>query len=595
MILYLYTNSHYITLVFLFMIFIFKILHYLLSIKRGAVERSILKSIYLLSSTLMFLFFLVFNLSASDQHESSAFFATSSSAFSATSSSALSSEASTSSVSSSIDIESKGSQSQGVDLCKGNRPSIKNDDSSKEFALLTNSARRILTVPSIDFAVPWDFTEMLPGENDYPKLKDISDINSGKLLPKEVVGKLLKSRYGLISAGLNTANGETTETVDVKTRHHQLLKDLKAEQFTKEGRKQFDFIQEVEGRYGGPPELSLFIHFTSAKTVKDIENDINLLKKLGRKFGQDSVIYSIHGRQFMIYTTDITHGTPVVRSGKMYTGVGLTVFENEPGDFYTKFYTSQGSYFFTLNFDFNQLQESWEAWKGHFFKETESKFTNFTFYKNVDQQLALLSSSSSGETSSNTTNTTTSQPILTILRGLENYREWAIDAMKSSSPESPVFAINKDALIYEMEQEMYEGKDTKHALSSFEINYTRDGANNRMEVIARKIMSNKIRPNIVVGAVHINASTLVPWVLLALEYGYKVVAVNTGELINRHHYLTFLDFKVNEFKDWKKDQLLVALPSKSSSSSKIVKVPQVHEVEFKNFSEFLNWAQLQKM
>ena len=88
-------------------------------------------------------------------------------------------------------------------------------------------------------------------------------------------------------------------------------------------------FEEVKGHYGAP-ERSFIIHNISEDAIK----------KLGKDFGQESVIHSVGGHHKLHYTNG-------PKAGHYQEGRGLEVFDKPPEDFYTEL---PGHGYFRLHF-----------------------------------------------------------------------------------------------------------------------------------------------------------------------------------------------------------------------------------------------------
>lgn len=92
---------------------------------------------------------------------------------------------------------------------------------------------------------------------------------------------------------------------------------------------------ERQGSYGGP-ERSWMVYGPTREQ----------LMELGRKYGQDSVIFSNNGKDEMIYTNGD-------KAGHYHLGTGREVFAENPGDYYT--HMPEANAYFRMNFDFDNL------------------------------------------------------------------------------------------------------------------------------------------------------------------------------------------------------------------------------------------------
>lgn len=166
-------------------------------------------------------------------------------------------------------------------------------------------------------------------------------VESGEIRPdKQELDSLLNTGpVGFISAGKNPNNddddGLTDE--DIAERQAKLAEDL-----TSAG---FKFVR-IKGRYGNDEDSFIVRLPQDAKSA---------LVALGKKYGQDSVIYSEKGDNELIYTTGNN-------AGKANRGKGFEYLPDAE-DYYSE-YQPEGSdepLKFSLNFDFNQLHDVRES------------------------------------------------------------------------------------------------------------------------------------------------------------------------------------------------------------------------------------------
>ena len=158
-----------------------------------------------------------------------------------------------------------------------------------------------------------------------------------KLTKKEVTSLLEKGRVGFISAGKNPASTSTSELglgeQAIEDRSEQLKKELVA--------KGLKFVP-VKGKYG-EEEDSFMVMIPDAKRSEMVT--------MGRKYNQDSIIYSDHNKNEMIYTTGANTGSRSV-------GEGFKYLEAKTSDFYSEITTREGDTIkFTLNFDFGVMEK----------------------------------------------------------------------------------------------------------------------------------------------------------------------------------------------------------------------------------------------
>lgn len=158
-----------------------------------------------------------------------------------------------------------------------------------------------------------------------------------KLSKTEVTTLLEKGRVGFISAGKNPSSTSTDELglseKDITSRGDSLQKELIAMglKFTK-----------VHGKYG-EEEDSFMVMIPDAERSEMVN--------LGRKYNQDSIIYSDHNKNEMIFTTGSN-------TGQRHTGSGFKYLDSKTADFYTEIDTGQDKPLkFMLKFDFGKLEK----------------------------------------------------------------------------------------------------------------------------------------------------------------------------------------------------------------------------------------------
>jgi predicted ABC-type ATPase len=157
-------------------------------------------------------------------------------------------------------------------------------------------------------------------------------------LTKSELTELLDSgTYAFISAGVNPSDEKDRGLDDkkVKARYDELEKELVDKGYA---------YTRVKGHYGEAEDSFL---------VMAHEADRKHVMELGKKMNQDSVIYSEGGKHEMIYTTG-------ENAGKKHDGSGHQVIPNAE-DYYTELTHPDGSTTrFSLNFDFDKINEAGE-------------------------------------------------------------------------------------------------------------------------------------------------------------------------------------------------------------------------------------------
>lgn len=157
-----------------------------------------------------------------------------------------------------------------------------------------------------------------------------------KLSEKEVYTMLEKGRVGILSAGVNPNDlkekGKSQK--ELKKRHKSLEKDLIQKGYT---------YMNVHGKYEDE-EDSIMVFMNDASKDDVVE--------LGKKYNQDSVIYSVGNKNELIYTTG-------KNAGKANSGEGFDKPTQAAKDFYTEFKTEKGkSKRFALKLDLDKIVDS---------------------------------------------------------------------------------------------------------------------------------------------------------------------------------------------------------------------------------------------
>jgi hypothetical protein len=151
------------------------------------------------------------------------------------------------------------------------------------------------------------------------------------LLKIEAAYLLKKGVFGLISAGRNPASALDRHLTDedIDRRYQDLQGDLKD--------KGLKWVK-VRGNYDGEEDSMMVLN-------PDIHREE--LVELGAKYNQDSVIFTDHGKNELIYTTG-------EHKGERNEGSG---FQETPDadNYYTDLKTVKGHIKFSLNFDFDKF------------------------------------------------------------------------------------------------------------------------------------------------------------------------------------------------------------------------------------------------
>lgn len=154
-------------------------------------------------------------------------------------------------------------------------------------------------------------------------------------LTRDELQTVLESgKYALVSAGRNPANEADVKLTDkqISQRYQALQNDLKYSG---------NAYSKVAGHYGGKEDSFLVM-------VHDANKDE--IKKLGKKYNQDSVIYSEGGKHEM-------HFTSGPNEGKVHKGEGLDPSAESKDDYYSEVQTEDGKKVkFSLNFDFDKME-----------------------------------------------------------------------------------------------------------------------------------------------------------------------------------------------------------------------------------------------
>jgi hypothetical protein len=158
-----------------------------------------------------------------------------------------------------------------------------------------------------------------------------------KLTHDEIKTVLQKMNVGVVSAGRNPKDPKDMAMSDaqIEARYGKLKKDLIA--------KGYQFV-EGEGKYEGLTEKSLIVMMPDADEKDVVE--------LGKKYNQDSVIFSEKNINKMIYTVG-------ENAGKFYKGEGFEEKSPDTSDFYTQIgLAGNKTMKFLMNFNFDKLEKS---------------------------------------------------------------------------------------------------------------------------------------------------------------------------------------------------------------------------------------------
>lgn len=184
-------------------------------------------------------------------------------------------------------------------------------------------------------------TEVGPKHGTKVTLEKLRRLGKGKgrhvdLTRAELEQVLNTGKFALVSAGTNPNHEEDKHLTEdeVRERHKKLGEDLKQEGFA---------FTNVQGHYGGIEDSYLVM-------IHDADRDY--VRKVGKKFNQDSVIYGEDGKWEMHYTVG-EHAD----KNEMLTGKGWEA-KDDAEDYYTAFQHPDGSTTkFSLNFDWDNYQE----------------------------------------------------------------------------------------------------------------------------------------------------------------------------------------------------------------------------------------------
>lgn len=152
-----------------------------------------------------------------------------------------------------------------------------------------------------------------------------------ELNSREIKAILTKGVYGIIGAGKNPNEADWTPEKEA-ARHQAIIDECIA--------KGYRFVN-ARGKYG-QEEASVFVF------IPEVERDH--LTELGKKLNQESVIFGHGTGHEMIFTNG-------PNEGKHHPGRGYKNLIDDPPDYFTEIKAKDGSYKFTLNFDFNKLVE----------------------------------------------------------------------------------------------------------------------------------------------------------------------------------------------------------------------------------------------
>ena len=153
---------------------------------------------------------------------------------------------------------------------------------------------------------------------------------------KELKTVLDNGVFGIVSAGKNPNNKEDMKLTELQIaeRHIKLENELKQSGY---------LFTKMKGKYGQEEESFLvMVHDTSK----------NEIIKMGKKYNQDSVIFSEKGNNQLIYTTG-------ENAGKITQGQGWSKVSKEQADFYSEIQFNKGkeTMRFSLNIEKQELPQ----------------------------------------------------------------------------------------------------------------------------------------------------------------------------------------------------------------------------------------------
>lgn len=96
-----------------------------------------------------------------------------------------------------------------------------------------------------------------------------------------------------------------------------------------------DQMEAVDGKYGGPAEKSIAVYDPNEETIRAI----------GKDFGQESVLFSGHGKNRYAYVNGPD-------AGKSRYGEGAAIHAHDEGDFRSRIKTKKGDLYYAANIDF---------------------------------------------------------------------------------------------------------------------------------------------------------------------------------------------------------------------------------------------------
>lgn len=393
-------------------------------------------------------------------------------------------------------------------------------------------------LPISNPCLPANLSEMLVQTQDYLEIKKL--LQSG--IQVNQIERVLKARYLLVSAGANEAMGESRDA-DYTARDRDL--QTKIDELGSRYYGVDVYKHRVQGRYAGLIENSFLVLLPPISNAEDLKKDLDFAKELGAAFNQDSVIWSSHGHNLLIYTTGS-------KKGNLHYGNSVNVREEAPDDNYTAITLADNSTrYFTLDLDFSSTVNGFEDWLTMLHNAETARFGLFTFLSKqtptiqstnalntVDSYVTVGRQIADGEKAKN--------PTLVITRGPGGYTDFARRLIR----EKGYYGVNTDAQINYIEAESYPNYDWKIG---------RDESLKRNHQLLLHLMN--LKKNIVYADMNVRTEYInnnseearakgqIDIVREAQKRGYHIIVVRVGDLQIDPGYLAFMRRHIQTFKD----------------------------------------------
>lgn len=366
-------------------------------------------------------------------------------------------------------------------------------------------------VPSI-----WTKTHLWVQEKDEPlRIKELERGRLGEGYAIEITSKdeleaILKfSQIVLISPEENPESaGACFNTESV---HAQIQTDLQ--------KKGFKYTP-IQGRYKGKEENSYMVYVPNRKLNNIVQSldhpDLKELVDLGKKYQQDSILYSSWGRQFYYYT----HGEKI---DSLQYGEGFSFFEQEPSDCYSEVFFSDGQKtIFRLNIDETPFYLTIDALANQLENRTSEHYRDFFVLRGGEPHPLHLPPPCSR---------ISENKIIFLLRGVESVDSYAKELKADLSQHFPhsTVAISTAAHIMQINREENSKENNWE-----EIRTEKDRRNQE----AVKFAMENHYPFIIFAAVGKCLSHLSPFIEIAETFKYQPRIIQCGINDPKHYPYT---------------------------------------------------------